>query len=231
MKLTKTDIEAIKRIDSNYINSKGATAYLNKDYATAIEYYHLASTMNNVQAACNLGYCYLYGKGVKANTEVAIAYFELAAIRNNVEACYNLGDIYRNDKWGIKDTELSVYYYRMAATFIIGEDDWSGDTISFTDELQEYPSLCFALGRELMPNGNLALNLEGAYQFLRHAEKGYSKQIMNGAEFYEKNYHKVVDLLEDDIFDPIRDEYDEIFDDEYYDEDDDMYPPFFNEYN
>lgn len=211
MKLSKTDMEAVKRGDSNYINVKGANAYKKHDYVTAMEYYHLACSMGNVNACTNLGYCYLYGRVTEPNLGMAIAYFELSAARNDVDACYKLGDIYGSDKWGVKDTEMSVYYYRMAASFII-EDDWSGDTISFTDRLSDYPGLCFAIGREMMPNGHLGTDIRSSYQFLKHAERGYRIEILNGADFCRNAYENVQTLLSDPFFDEVRDYYDHIFD-------------------
>ncbi|MDO4501535.1 MAG: hypothetical protein Q4B60_09740 [Erysipelotrichaceae bacterium] len=211
MKLTKTDLEAVKRGDSNYLNSKGANAYVNEDYKTAAEYYHLASTMGNVNAICNLGYCYLYGRHDEANLNLAIAYFEAASTRNNIEAMYKLGDIYGSDKWGVKDEEMSIYYYRNAASFIIRED-WGEYTIAYEDELNKYPSLCFALGRELMPAGHMNTDIECAYQFLKHAESGYKREVANGAHFYEKPLNNVKELLDEEIFDEYEEKYRDIFD-------------------
>lgn len=218
MKLTRTDMEAVRRGDSNYLLNKGANYYMQKDFENAVGYYQLASSMGNVQASSNLGYCYLYGRSVEPNRDLAIAYFELAAGRENVDACYKLGDIYGSDKWGVKDSELSVYFYRMAASFLIDEDWEDGYVIANTYSLARYPSLCFALGRELMPGGYMRTDLKAAYQFLKHAEKGYRIELDNGADFYEKTYEGVMERMNDEIFDEIRDEIDEIFeeDDEEY---------------
>lgn len=211
MQLTRTDIEAIKKNDSDYINNKGANLYMNKEYKDAIEYYRLASAMGNVQAISNLGYCYLYGRDIEADTDTAIAYFELAADRQNVDASYKLGDIYGSDKWGKKDPELSIYYYRLAASWLI-DDSWDAKyRIACTDSLQRYPSLCFALAREMMPGGYMRTDIIEAYQFLKHAEKGYRIEIANGANFYTKAYEDVIDMIDDNIFDAIRDEIDSLF--------------------
>lgn len=212
-KLTATDVTAIKNDDSNYINQKGADLYVEGTYKDAVEYYRVASAMGNDNAISNLGYCYLYGRDIEPNLSLALAYFEIAAKKQNVEAAYKLGDIYGSDKWGIKDKELSIYYYRMAASYLIDED-WSGYSISYTDSLDNYPSLCYALGRELMPSGDMATDLDQAYQFLKHAEIGYKRELDNGASFYEKTYAGVLELLQDKVFDNIRKKYDPIFDDE-----------------
>lgn len=187
MKLTRTDKEAIKMGNAGYILNKGAEAYRNEDYKEAIEYYHLASTMGSDIATSNLGYCYLYGRNIEANVDLAISYFELAA--NILIGC-----------------------------------DWSKeDAIAFTEELEEYPSLCYALARELMPGGNMKTSLDEAYQFLLHAEQGFVHEILNGATYYKKNLNKVTALLQDDIFDEIREDYDYLFDD---DEEDLLYDAF-----
>lgn len=214
MKLSKADINAIARNDSNYLNTKGANCYLNKDYKTAVEYYRIASSMGNVQAISNLGYCYLYGRDIEANTDLAIAYFEIAAQRENVDACYKLGDIYGSSKWGKEDKELSIYYYRLAASILISEDWENEAAIAYCSQLRQYPSLCFALARELMPGGYMRTDIVEAYQFLRVAEQGYRIELSNGADFYQKTYEDVISLLNDSIFDDIRDEIDLLFDDE-----------------
>lgn len=212
--LTQTDMNAVKLKDSNYINGKGAGFYTDGDYAKAVEYYRIASAMGDSTATSNLGYCYLYGRDIEANLSLALAYFEIAASKGNIDACYKLGDIYGNDKWGIKDKEMSIYYYRMAASFLI-EEEWElPNVIAYTTSLQNYPSLCFALGREKMPEGDMGTNLDQAYQFLKHAEIGYKRELDNGASFYEKAYDGVLKLLKKKVFDDIRDIYDPIFDDE-----------------
>ena len=214
MKLTRTDKEAIKEGDSNYILNKGANYYIHKDYENAVKYYHLASTMGNDIATSNLGYCYLYGRSVEADTELAITYFELASQKNNVDACYKLGDIYSSDKWGVKDSELSIYYYNKAACILLS-DSW--DDLICCEELDEYPSLCFALGRELMPDGLMRTDVEAAYLFLKHAEKGYEKEIRNGDDFYVKALSLVKERINSQIFDDIRDEYESFYDEDEMD--------------
>ncbi len=225
--LTNADLNAIKNVDANYLNSKGAKLYKEENYKEAVEYYRLAAAMGSIEATSNLGYCYLYGRSIKQNLSLALAYFEMAAARENIDACYKLGDIYESDKWGVKDLELSMYYYRMAASFLI-ELDWDIPYIILdTRELQKYPSLCFALGRHLMPGGIMPTDLDQAYQFLKQAETGYEREIANGSHFYEKAYKGVVDCLLDDIFDDIRDEYEDFdFEVPSLSDDDDL--PFYD---
>ena len=214
--LSSTDMTAIELDDSNYINNKGANRYLDENYAESAEYYRLAAAMGNSQAISNLGYCYLYGRSIEPNLSLAVAYFKVAAARKNVDAAYKLGDIYSRDKWGIKDPEMSVYYYRMAASYVVGSD-WDNERhILWCDELLKYPSLCFALGRELTSGENMLKDVDSAYQFLRLAEKGYKAELANGAAMYQQSYNEVCSLLQDKVFNEVRYKYDD------FDEEDDI---------
>ena len=219
--LTATDFSAIELLDSNYINNKGAKAYSGLDYATAVEYYRLAAAMGNVHSVSNLGYCYLYGRDVEANLSLAIAYLKIAARREDVDAAYKLGDIYGSEKWGVQDKELSVYYYRMAVSCVLDEEWENSRVITWSDELKKYPSLCYAMGRELSEGGSMTTDLDSAYQFLKKAEEGYEAELMNGNTMYAKAYSGVEELLMNSQFDRIRDKYDEdgdIDDDGEYDD-------------
>lgn len=213
--LTNADLQAIDLMDSDYLNNKGAKQYISKNYTESVEYYRLAASMGNVNAISNLGYCYLYGRDIEANLPLAIAYFKIAARNKNIDAAYKLGDIYSSDKWGVLDKELSIYYYKMAANFIINSNWETGENIIWFHELESYPSLCFALGRELSDGGYMPTNLDSAYQFLKKAEIGYKNEISNGNNMYEKSYNNVIKLLADKQFDDIREKYDNI-DDELY---------------
>lgn len=218
--LTATDYNAIDLLDSEYLNNKGAKQYIETDYAVSVEYYRLAAAMGNLHAISNLGYCYLYGRDIDANLSLAIAYFKIATRREHVDAAYKLGDIYSSDKWGVKDQELAVYYYRMAVSFILKNEWENTKMISWNRELEKYPSLCYAMGRELSVGGSMNTDLDSAYQFLQKAEIGYKRELMNGSTMYEKAYAGVVELLADSQFDDIRAKYDDSDDedDEYEDE-------------
>lgn len=212
--LTAADMTAVELADSNYINNKGANLYTSETYGQSVEYYHLAAAMGNVDAISNLGYCYLYGREVKSDLSLAIAYFKTAAKHNNVDAAYKLGDIYGSNKWGILDKELSIYYYRIAASFIIDENWDEPFTILYTDELINYPSLCFALGRELSNGGYMHTNLDCAYQFLNHAKIGYERALQNGDKMYQKSYQNVLKLLDSEQFDKVKIIYNDMCEDE-----------------
>lgn len=211
-KLTPTDFAAIASKDANYLLEKGATFYNGGQYHLAIEYYLLAASMGNDIALSNLGYCYLYGRSIPINVSLAVAYFKLAVEKRNCDAAYKLGNIYSSDKWDLKDTELSTYYYSLAASFIMGDDWFLTDSILWCSELQEYPSLCYALGIQMSQNGNMGTNSDRSYQFLKHAELGYQKELENGHMFYENSLQGVQKLLANSFYDSVRELYDHQFD-------------------
>lgn len=207
LKLTDSDIVAITGQDSEYINNKGARCYAEENYGMAVEYYHLAASMGNVNSISNLGYCYLYGSSIEQNTSLAIAYFKVASAKGDIDAAYKLGDIYGSDRWGMKDKELSNYHYRIAASRIMEPDSQNMDGVRWNSELSQYPSLCYALGREMSKGGSMNTDMELAYAYLKKAEDGYKMRLANGEMMYEKSYNGVVELLSDSQFDLVRCEY------------------------
>ncbi|WP_449674627.1 tetratricopeptide repeat protein [Eggerthellaceae bacterium PR-HUZ602407-17] len=209
--LTPADFAALASKDDGYFNQKGARHYTMSNYTDAVQYYHIAAAMGNCDAISNLGYCYLYGRNMEQNTSLALAYFRIAASHGHIDALYKLGDIYSRDTWVTKDVELSTYYYLKAANFIV-DQNWgtNPEVILAYTELQDYPSLCFALGRELLPNGTLFTNVEAAYLFLKHAEQGYQTFITNGQTMYEKSYKHVQELLAQSQFNDFRKKYSDV---------------------
>lgn len=177
--------------------------------------------MGSKHSISNLGYCYLYGRGMEANISLAIAYFKIASMKGDIDASYKLGDIYSSDKWGLKDNEMSVYYYRLAASYII-DDNWSEDNVFWTKKLSKYPSLCFALGRELLSGINMTRDIALSYIVLKHAFDGYTQELMNGAEWYQSSFDNVKALLQDFRYDEVRDRIDKRFANPYDEEDDDF---------
>lgn len=209
--LTKTDELAIERKDDTYINAKGANLYGEQSYAQAVEYYHLGAAMGNSDSISNLGYCYLYGRDIPQNTALAVAYFKIACEKKNPDAAYKLGDIYSKNKWGLEDKELSLYYYSLAVEYIIGSGWQARGSLYYNDELQNFPSLCFALARELGNGGNMFNNTPLSYQFLLYAKIGYENELANGFGMYEKAYNNVLELMADAQYDEVRDYYNSVY--------------------
>ena len=212
--LTTTDMVAIREGDNAFLTNKGAILYNEGTYYKSVEYYRLAAAMGEVHSISNLGYCYLYGRDIEANTSLAIGYFTIAANRKDIDAAYKLGDIYSSDKWGVKDKELSNYYYNYAAALIIGDGWRRGELIDWCDELQEYPSLCYALARETFTGGSMPTDLSISYQFLKHAEIGYRRAIDDGNTMYEESYEGVLKMLKNKKYDSLRKEIDKLFSNE-----------------
>lgn len=219
VELSKTDMIAIENNDSGYINNKGAKLYNEDTFDMSVEYYRLAATMGDTHAISNLGYCYLYGRSIEKNTSLAIAYFTVAAKKGDIDAAYKLGDIYSTDKYVKKDDELSIYYFNYAAALLISEDWNEYEDIVHIIRLQDYPSLCFALGRNMCIGGLMNTNLKLSYQFLKHAEIGYRYAIENGSDFYKEAYESVLEYLEKEEFASFKDEIDREFSGEDIEED------------
>ena len=220
--LTATDMIAIRDGANGYLTNKGATLYKEDTFSESVEYYRLAAAMGETHSISNLGYCYLYGRSIEPNTSLAIAYFTIAANQKDVDAAYKLGDIYGSDKWGVKDKELSIYYYSLAAELIIGNDWLRGENIIYQTQLQDFPSLAYAIARETFPGGSMSTNLKTSYQFLKHAEKGYEMALADGDTFYKDVYEGVKKMLKNEEYNIIREEIDKAFENYYdYEEDDD----------
>ena len=94
LELTPTDMAAIKEGVMGYLTNKGASLYNENTYYKSVEYYRLAAAMGEIHSISNLGYCYLYGRDIEANTSLAIAYFTIAAQKGDIDANYKLGDIW-----------------------------------------------------------------------------------------------------------------------------------------
>ncbi|MBO4106610.1 tetratricopeptide repeat protein [Streptococcus suis] len=211
VELSAADYKAIERNDSRYLNSKGANYYREGQYNLAAAYYHLAASMGNSDAMSNLGYCYLCGRHTDPNLSLAIAFFKLAAKNKNIDATYKLGDIYGATKWGIQDEELSIYYYRLAVSYILDEPLEALQDITWCQALKYYPSLCLVLGKAMLVDGQLFVNIDLAYQFLMFAQKGYEIELQNRGRYYQSAYEQVLKLLEDPQFDSIRSKWDSFF--------------------
>ena len=192
IKLTAADKAAIAHGDSAYINEKGVRFFQKNDCEAAVEYYRLASSMGNMEATKNLGYCYLYGNHIEPNIDLAIQYFEIAAMSGVVAAIYKLGDIYSSSKWIKQDKELSSYYFRVALEYITSGEY---EELFLNKDLFNYPSLMFAIARESMSGGMLTENPKLAYECLAIAFYGYSDAIADGDSIHSDCLDKVVKLL------------------------------------
>lgn len=213
--LSAADIAAIERDDAAYINNKGERFYDDESFYNAIEYYRIGAAMGNTDSIINLGYCYLYGKSAPENLDIAVSYFKIAAKKGSIDASSKLGEIYGSDDFGVYDRELSLYYFTAAAGLIMN-NGWEGSgAIAWTGKLDDYPELCYALGKEMSEGGIMKTDLDVAYQFLKHAKIGYETAISRGEPMLEPKYKKVLNLVDDAQFDMIRIKYDDLFEEVY----------------
>ena len=198
--LTQTDKQALYNDDAEYFTDKGARAYSREEYREAVEYYRIAASLGETQAIANLGYCYLYGRAIERNIDLAIAYFEIAASMGNIDALYKLGSIFQSDKWGYKDNERAIFYFQNAVFEVLGSKEYDVDDIKNEEFLLNYPSLCLTLGQAHMKDGILQTNLKIAYVFLEKAKEGYEEALANHMKMYEEAYHRTLELLNDPEF-------------------------------
>ena len=76
-----------------------------------------------------LGWCYLYGRGIEKCLVRATAFLTEGALGGSKSSCYNLGIRYANGSNGFpKDLKMARRYYSMVATASV--DDMSPDTIA-----------------------------------------------------------------------------------------------------
>lgn len=198
MKKETIDLEliykAIEEDDSDLLNTVGADYYKEEEYELAKIYYELAIAMGNDIAMSNLGYIYMYGRGVPIDYSIAIAYFKIAAEKGNIEATYKLGKLYQSGNGVEKNTELALKYYDESLRLIEAEG---------INRL-EYPSVYFALAKEMLPEGSKKTNLKTAYEYLKTAVEGYKHMIDSyNANYYSDVLEEAESLLKDKMFDEL----------------------------
>lgn len=195
MNISDIDFKAIELNDSNLFLNKGANLYNEGKYNEAMEYYEIAAAMNNSHAISNLGYCYLYGRGIPKDEKKALLYFNIAARKNDIDALYKLGTLYLSGTIVEKDNDLALYYLEKAKYNAIKE---YGDLVN-------YPSLCYTLAREYMKNIE-KYRYEEIYELLEDARYGFEYEIEErGATYYKNNYMEVLKMLKNPMFDEFRD--------------------------
>lgn len=187
MKLTNTDLVALENNDSEYILNSGIFEELENNIEDSKEYYILAACMGNSSAINKLGKCYL-----EEDSDLALAYFKLAARKNDPSALYNLGHIYNYGKCVKKDIELANYYYKKAMQIVDSDDNLRYD----------YPNLYYEVAQILIDSKDDE-NLDLAFDFLTTAKIGFATQLPES----EKELIEVTDLLNDSMFDEVRNLY------------------------
>lgn len=106
-----------------------------KNYATAAEWFEKSSAAGNPYAAYSLASLYHHGQGVELNEEKAFSLYKIAASNThapNAYAAYELGNMYKTGKGTEKDIEASEQWYRKAYTgFLKLEQSTLDDTLLY----------------------------------------------------------------------------------------------------
>ena len=93
---------------------KGAEAYKNEDYATALAEFTPLAEAGYDEAQYNLGMMYANGFGVSKDEAEAVKWYHLAAETGNVRAQFNLGVMYDEGRGVKQDYEEALKWYRLA---------------------------------------------------------------------------------------------------------------------
>ena len=204
MELSNTDYKVIENKDSEYFIIKARLYKNDEEYESAKEYYNLAVALGDEDALAELGEYYLE---VEKNVSFAIAYLQMAAKTNNVLALYKLGYIYNNGNDVEEDKELGHYYYSKALDELNNYED---------EEKIKYPSLHYEVAKDIIANNDSLEALFQAYDYLEIAHDGFVFALESGIDKYVDKVKEVVDLLDSDIFNEVREikESDECEDDE-----------------
>lgn len=179
----ETPMKLILEIDPNHVDAELLTRIgselecggtFRQDPLMAVQAYDAAAACpDGGQAANNLGWMFLKGKGVAQDTEKALALFRNAAERGNSIAMVNLGNYYEFAEK--QDDKHAVYWYRKAAD--------SGDEKG----LFNYANMLHH-GRGIRQNRKKAFSI-----FSNLYARGY-----HGAAFYMGLYYQNGDAVEQD---------------------------------
>ena len=94
---------------------RGAIAYQNGDYVTALREFKTLAKQGNAQAQAILGIMYREGRAVPQDYKTAVKWFTLAAKQESVLAQLNLGVMYATGDGFPQDFKTAVKWYRLAA--------------------------------------------------------------------------------------------------------------------
>ena len=134
-----------------------------QDDKKAIELYHRAGELGDLESFLNIGYAYKYGNGVEVDKKKATHYWEIAAMGGDVSARHNLG--INEEIAGNMDRALKHHMIAVRSGFA-----------KSLDEIQEY----YLYGHATKDDYTKALQLYQAY-----LGEIKSKQRDEAAEFDE----------------------------------------------
>lgn len=100
------EAKAMLELGMLYVRGRG----VNKNEATALEWFRKAAELGNSPAQFNLGLSYNEGLGVPRNLETAIYWYSKAAENGNEDAHVNLAHLYAGN-YGVKlDVEKAIHH-------------------------------------------------------------------------------------------------------------------------
>ena len=97
--------------------NKGAAAYHNGDYATALKEWKPLAEQGDVRAQLILGIMYSYsnGIGVPQDSKEAVKWYRLAAEQGDALAQFNLGIMYGAGQGVLQDNVLAHMWFNVSA--------------------------------------------------------------------------------------------------------------------
>ena len=150
--------------------AKGAEAYRQGDYTTAVRCYKRAAARGDSVALSNLGYCYYYGRSVAQDKEKARQCWEQAAAYGDVAAIYKLGDMHQNGDIE-RNSDAAWTFYRAAYRLSNSAKD-----------SETYPDVCLRYLRY----GEGRLSRRELAHLAGEAVAGFQKRLEEGDPFAEK---------------------------------------------
>lgn len=161
-----------------------------RDYLNAIEYYQIAIEKGHLLAQCRLGEYYLFGRGVKTDTDKAFALIEPVSKRGISDAQYALGVFYHITSGHLDELkaremyELAAKQGHMEAQFSLGnslEQGYYNAPINYEEAVKWY--ILSAEQGKISAQYSLGVCYErgrGVEQSIEMAIKWYQKAAKQG---------------------------------------------------
>ena len=163
--------------------------------------------MGSARAVGLIGQCYLYGKGVPEETDIAFSYFRIAMDLGDVDSFYQIGKVYCDGEGVEQDRELGVYYYENGLAVLLENES--------LQEHFKHPDLFYELAVQKLLDGNTRSNLTASYKYLLIANMGYTLALKEGAYYLETAFEAVKDKMSDSVYDDVRSSVKKQFKEEY----------------
>lgn len=175
----------------------------NRDIEQVLHHMRIAAEGGHARAQCNLGYLYLVGEGMEADSVQAANWFRSSAELGDVQACYNLSQLYLSGNGVPADESISLQLLRKAAykghqdaLYNLGIYSYSGTPLVEQDyraafvffenaasvghsEALYSVGLCYSKG-----HGVEADAIQAVAYYKRAADKGHVNAIFNLGLYY-----------------------------------------------